>query len=739
MSNVSLSRIVALAVALSITAAVAPRRVQADTTPLLSQKLVWAHSMMCFPLELKLIVPYHPDTGYETYGANYPLDQGVDIAKNTGRGGLETDIDDAKKAGVDGFFVDIFTGNCEGYLQSADKVGGFLIAPCIDLSLVSKDKIEATAAEVIIRNSRIALKYKSSAMLGDRVVWFNYGTEMMQPDQWQRVFDKVAAAGCKIYFVGALQPNGDLSLNKQMPGTVAQWIPNFDAGYSFGATGKYWDDVIAAYKAAGKPFMGGMMPGYYRVGGGYSDPKGTATYRTEWHRHIDAKLPWTSISTWNDLAENTHLLPAADLNDTRSEITRWFSSKFKAEPLPWNAPRLYITTPKTMYPGKTYVAEALVLNGGAKAVDVKIELVDGNRKRLAGVEPVTATVQPGDDGSATATFTLPKRPANGFIRARAAVTVGGRTIESVTSAPGVWIDPIAQPGYPSMFYSIPAHLALPGKVGLKLAEGKDGTQTAVVTPPKANIKFVDLLHNTELARNFFANAPYEQVIPRKEKSGAIIGRTEWGYYVSRVIDQEHRVAYSDPIYIAPTMDLRVTETYPFDEGAGTSAKDTSAYKRIGNLRGVAWTAPGANGSGSCVSFDGKASRLDLPLSQGPVGPMAFSVSARPHGYGGMVYCDSGGMWLSFSESGHPQLVRLGPKGWATVEGKTKVPVDQWTQFRCVWDGANLKLFVNGQPDGETACASAFTSARRALGYNPFGGGSAYFNGDVDDFKIEMLD
>ena len=711
---------------------------QAAEPTILEKRLVWSHSMMCFPLDLKYIIPYHPDTGAESYGANYPLEQELGLEARSGHGWLETDIEDAKNAGIDGFFVDVFTGNCKGYFEAADRVGGFLIAPCIDLSGVPKDKIEDVAVRTIVANCKAAESFKSPARVGDALVVFDYGSEMMAPDAWSRVIQHVNQAGYKIYFVGAVNGDGDLAGKSLLPPTIAQWLPAFDAGYSFGGMGKWFHDVTDLYRAAGKPFMGGMMPGYYRIGGGHTDARGTALYRSEWHRMLDAGLPWICESTWNDLSENTHILPAADLNDTRSDITRWFSAKFKGRQPPWSGPQLYITTPKTVYPNAAYVAEALVLNGASRPATVRIELIDSAGKPLRGAEPASADVAPGQDGAAMVTFSLTQRPGSGYVRARASVLVGGKPIARVASAPTVWLDPIAQPGYATMYYSIPAQLALPGKVDLSLSPGPDGAQIATVTPPKADIKFVDLLHNGELVRNFFATPPYRQSVPRRDSGNAIVGKTTWGYYVSRVIDKDHRVAYSDPVYVAPKGDLRVTETYSFDEGAGASAADSSAYERTARLVKATWSTPGSNGLGACVSFNGVDSRVDLPLAQGPNGPMQFAVSARPRAYAGNIYCDSGGMWLSIGGGGTAQFVRRGPSGWVTVTGKSRVPLDEWTRFRCVWDGAKMSLYVNDKLDGEAECPPAFGSFRRALGCNPYGSGSGYWNGDIDDFKIEML-
>ena len=326
------------------------------------------------------------------------------LEKRTGSNWQEIDIEAAKAAGVDGFAVDIFTGDAGNYLAAADKLGGFAIAPCLDLSGVPQEKIEEVALQVIERNCKQMAEHPSAARVatadGPAFVFFTYGTGMMSPKSWRRVRERLIQNGVKTYIVAAVEARGDLGVGKTFPREVmASYLPLFEAGYSFGSTGPWWNQTAALMREYKKSFGGGMMPGYYRFNGGYRDAAGTALYRAEWHRHLDTNTPWACISTWNDLAENTGVMPLADWNLTRSELTRWFSARFRSKALPFRSPHLYVTTPKAVYRDRDYAVVGLVLNPLGVPVRISAQLLDRSGKPYGAA--VSTVVAPGGDGAAT--------------------------------------------------------------------------------------------------------------------------------------------------------------------------------------------------------------------------------------------------------------------------------------------------------------------------------------------------
>ena len=714
--------------------AVLPKTPDAIVQASPDRPMVWVHSMVCFPLDLKWLPG--------GYGQCAPLEQEQGLEHRTGVGWAATDIQDAKAAGVDGFSVDVFDGDDRNYLEQADAVGGFLIAPCLDLSTTADDRKEAVALRVIEQNCRAAEGHPSAARVGGGYVVFLYGTGMLTPEAWGRVRARVRADGFQTYLVAAVEAGGDLSVASKFPRDVmARYLPPFEAAYSFGSTGPWWSETSALVQAAGKAWAGGMMPGYDREtpNGGFSDARATAAYRAEWHRHLapqSAPRPaWACISTWNDLAENTELLPDSDWNVTRAELTRWFSAKFKGRNVGWTRPHLYITTPKMVYRGRPYPAEGLALNTLARPVRVTTELMDGAGRPVG--RPVTVLVPPGEDGAAAAIVRLSDFPAGRFLRARATLRDGSRVLASVLSAPILALDEMSQPGYRQTYYSVPAHKSLPGTVRLALsaAPGSGMRQALVIAPKGSLVRFAEVLHNGALARNSF-RAPASVTLPRRDESGQTVGLTTWGFTVGRVTDDAFRVGYSDPVYSAPRGDVSLWEKFDFDEGAGRTARDSSVYGKVGRLQDAEWVMPGVGGTGACLRFNGTTSRVLLADTKTPTGPLSLTLAVRPARLGGFLYGDGGGLICEIRPDGRLNFSLLTKGGWRPVASKTALKTGEWTRLAFTNDVQTSRIWINSQMDAEAPSGPLNDSGSPMIGGNPYGGDA--YAGDIDDFALRAL-
>jgi len=695
-----------------------------------SRPMVWVHSMVCFPLDLKWLP--------SGYGQCAPLEQEQGLEKRTGKGWAATDIQDAKAAGVDGFSVDVFDGDDRNYLEQADQVGGFLIAPCLDLSTTPDAQREATAVRVIEQNCRVAQGHPSAARVGGGYVVFLYGTGMLSPEAWGRVRAQVKADGYQTYLVAAVEAGGDLSVEAKFPRAVmARYLPPFEAAYSFGSTGSWWNETAALVKESGKVWAGGMMPGYDREtpNGGYSDARATAAYRAEWHRHLAAKPAWACVSTWNDLAENTELLPDSDWNVTRAELTRWFSAKFKGRGVGWTQPHLYVTTPKMVYRDRPFPAEGLALNTLPRPVRVTTEVVDGAGRPVG--PPVTALVPPGQDGAATAMIRLSAFPAGRFLRARATLRDGAKVIATVLSAPILALDETSQPGYRQTYYSVPAHKALPGAVRLEVRAAPSGheIQARIIPPVGAPVRFAEVLHNGALAHNFFRR-PSAITLPRRDENGQTVGLTAWGFTVARVTDGRFRVGYSDPVYTASRGDVSLWEQFDFDEGQSGIARDSSVYGKIGRLQDTEWVTPGFGGKGACLRFNGTTSRVLVSDTKTPTGPMSLTLAVRPAKLGGFLYGDGGGLICELRPDGRLNFSLLTEGGWRPVASKTALKTWEWARLEFTNDGRASRILVNGRLDAETPSGPLKDSGSPMIGGNPYGGDA--YAGDLDDFTLRAL-
>ena len=143
--------------------------------------------------------------------------------------------------------------------------------------------------------------------------------------------------------------------------------------------------------------------------------------------------------------------------------------------------------------------------------------------------------------------------------------------------------------------------------------------------------------------------------------------------------------------------------WSFDAGTGTTAADATGKGHTGTISGATWSAAGQNGG--ALSFDGVndwvtvADANDLDLSTG----MTLSAWVNPTGAGAdwqtvllketpgfmvyALYADTD----TARPSGHVVIggSDLDTRGPATVANNV------WTHLAASYDGANLRLYVNG--------------------------------------------
>ncbi len=208
--------------------------------------------------------------------------------------------------------------------------------------------------------------------------------------------------------------------------------------------------------------------------------------------------------------------------------------------------------------GKAPRAEGLILNSSSSTMTVKIQLVDGNGNAYSDV--LSATAPPSSTGAVTIpdNLTVNSFPARRFLRAKATMyDSAGKVVQRVTSAP---ILVYASNEVPellgrTLYYSIPAAKALPGTVQLTLSGSpvsSSGGAKATVTPPEGTaVRFTEVLQNTRQVKNMFNQAPFTTPIPLTNGGAQAISTSPSGFYMARVIDEQERVGYSNPIYVGP--------------------------------------------------------------------------------------------------------------------------------------------------------------------------------------------
>jgi hypothetical protein len=182
--------------------------------------------------------------------------------------------------------------------------------------------------------------------------------------------------------------------------------------------------------------------------------------------------------------------------------------------------------------------------------------------------------------------------------------------------------------------------------------------------------------------------------------------------------------------------------YGFDEGSGTSAADASGNGNTGTLSGgAAWSTSGH--SGNALSFNGSTGRvaiadadsLDLTTAltlEAWVRPSALSdwrTVVLKERNGGIVYS------LYANNSGDRPAGQVDVGGEQNAVGAAKLPLDTWSHLAVTWDGAMLRLYVDGVESGSKAVTGSLVDSSGPL---DIGGNTVWgehFAGLIDDVRV----
>ncbi len=183
--------------------------------------------------------------------------------------------------------------------------------------------------------------------------------------------------------------------------------------------------------------------------------------------------------------------------------------------------------------------------------------------------------------------------------------------------------------------------------------------------------------------------------------------------------------------------------WSFDDGAGTSAADGSGQNNPGSLEGgPTWTTAGKYGG--ALTFDGVNDRVSVPDRASLDLTTAMTVSAwvRPTALGAWKQAvlkeRAGGLSYALYATGatgnRPNgSVDIG--GDRTVDAPAALATNAWSHLALTYDGANLRLYVNGAQVATRAQTGAMT-----VGGNPLRiGGNAiwgeWFTGQIDEVRV----
>ncbi len=182
--------------------------------------------------------------------------------------------------------------------------------------------------------------------------------------------------------------------------------------------------------------------------------------------------------------------------------------------------------------------------------------------------------------------------------------------------------------------------------------------------------------------------------------------------------------------------------YSFDEGSGSSVADLSGNGNVGALDGASWTSAGK--FGSALSFNGSSSRVRVPDAASLDLTSAVTLeawvypAAAQSGWRAVVQKEADSYLLSASSD----VGALRPAAGVTVGGlvpnafgPSALPVGVWSHLAMTYDGAQLRLFVNGVQVASSPVSGVVAATGNPLwigGNSPYG---EFFNGRIDEVRV----
>jgi glucose/arabinose dehydrogenase len=183
--------------------------------------------------------------------------------------------------------------------------------------------------------------------------------------------------------------------------------------------------------------------------------------------------------------------------------------------------------------------------------------------------------------------------------------------------------------------------------------------------------------------------------------------------------------------------------YGFNDGSGTSASDASGNGATGAITGASWTASGR--FGGALSFDGTDDRVTvgatsaLNLTTGTVQAwVRVDTLGRWHGViaKGNANSDPAHNYAIEITNGNLVNCVIGNGSSANVvTSTTQVAALQFYHLACTWDGAQLRLYINGVLNRSVSQTVTPAANSSPLYIGQYGGNVDRLDGVIDEVRL----
>jgi hypothetical protein len=194
---------------------------------------------------------------------------------------------------------------------------------------------------------------------------------------------------------------------------------------------------------------------------------------------------------------------------------------------------------------------------------------------------------------------------------------------------------------------------------------------------------------------------------------------------------------------APPPPTGLVAAYNFNAGSGTALSDRSGTGNNGTIANGTWSIAGH--SGGALSFNGTSTLVTVPDSnsldlttgmtlEAWVNPSALGATA----WRNVIFKEQTGNMV-YSLYAHQGSAPLGQVFIGGVErnavGTSAIALNAWTHLAATYDGANLKLYVNGALVKTLAVAGSIPTSTGVLHMGGDSVWSEWFKGLIDDVRI----
>jgi chitodextrinase len=190
--------------------------------------------------------------------------------------------------------------------------------------------------------------------------------------------------------------------------------------------------------------------------------------------------------------------------------------------------------------------------------------------------------------------------------------------------------------------------------------------------------------------------------------------------------------------------------WKFDEGAGSTAADSSSFGNTGTLVSSPVWAAGRVGAGA-LTFNGTTNYVNVPNTSGSLDNLQAStmtvaawIKATGTGGGGhgRIF-EKGGWFFAMSTAGSSTAVRFTSQDTGGYRDSTAIALNTWVHVAATWDGigpgSGMHIYVNGVLADNTANAGSGTPDPNDVGSASIGNRAADhargFPGSIDDVRV----